>query len=228
MKVSNNFSLASSKSRTSPPIPLERDPPRALVKGEYLAYRLRNDPTDESSPTYELAVPYFNTGTCEEWLKFRANVNKVLLGQHVTTGPAKFLVARRLLHGDALSVFNAALEDAGLTETNASYELCMDALARHVFPKRAAQLQKRYMRRFVRKPVTMSTKQFAARLQELNSYLPKFPTTAPGQAVNAKLDDDEIVDIMEFGVPRSWQKKMIEHDFDAVTASIRCVYPRLH
>jgi hypothetical protein len=199
---------------------LERAEGRSLVKGEYLAYKLRNDPADDSSPTYELTVPYFSTGTCEEWLKFRANVEKVLLGQHVTTGPAKFLVARRLLTGDALSVFNAALEESGANETNASFEACMDALARHVFPKRASQLQKRYMRRFIRKPAGMTTKQFAARLVELNAYLPKFPTAAPGQATVAKLEDDEIVDIMEFGVPRSWQRKMIEHDFDVMTASI--------
>jgi hypothetical protein len=224
MKVSTNFlSNASSnagKGRINPPIPLERPEPRPLVKGEYLAYKLRNDPADDSSPTYELSVPYFSTGTCEEWLKFRANVGKVLLGQHVTTGPAKFLVARRLLNGDALSVFNAALAALGSNETNAAYESCMDALARHVFPKRALQLQKRYMRRFVRKPAEMSTRQFAARLQELNAYLAKFPTTAPGQPAPDKLDDDEIVDIMEFGVPRSWQRKMVEHDFDAMTSSI--------
>lgn len=208
------------KGRISPPIPLDRVEGRSLVKGEYLAYKLRNDPADDSSPTYELAVPYFSSGTCEEWLKFRANVDKVLLGQHVTTGPAKFLVARRLLTGDALSVFNAALAQSGANETNTSYEWCMDAVARHVFPKRASQLQKRYMRRFIRKPATMSTKQFAARLQELNAYLPKFPTAVPGQAAISKLEDDEIVDIMEFGVPRSWQRKMIEHDFDVMTASI--------
>ena len=226
MKVSttNNASNpafnSAGKGRINPPIPLERAEARPLLKGEYLAYKLRNDPADDSSPTYELSVPYFNTGTCEEWLKFRANVGKVLLGQHVTTGPAKFMVARRLLAGDALSVFNAALAALGSNETNAAYESCMDALARHVFPKRALQLQKRYMRRFVRKPANMSTRQFAARLQELNAYLSKFPTAAPGQPAPAKLDADEIVDIMEFGVPRSWQRKMVEHDFDAMTSSV--------
>lgn len=225
MKVITNNSnnpgnTSGKKGRFNPPIPLQRGEKPTLVKGEYLAYKLRNDPTNESSLTYELTVPFFSTGTCEEWLKFRANVERVLIGQHVTTGPAKFAVARRLLTGDALSVFNAALEESGLTETNTTYELCMDALARHVFPKRASQLQKRYMRRFIRKPADMSTRMFAARLQELNNYLPKFPTTAPGMPAPAKLEDDEIVDIMEFGVPRHWQQKMVEHDFDVMTSSI--------
>jgi len=219
MKVATNNNKTG-KGRITPPIALERAESHSLVKGEYLAYKLRNDPADESSPTYELSVPYFSTGTCEEWLKFRDNVEKVLLGQHVTTGPAKFTMARRLLIGDALSVFNSALLELGVNETNQSYELCMDALGRHVFPKRASQLQKRYMRRFIRKPADMTTKTFAARLQELNTYLPKFPTAAPGLASVNKLDDDEIVNIMEFVMPRQWQHKMMKHDFDVMTASI--------
>ena len=69
------------------------------------------------------------------------------------------------------------------------------------------------------KPANMSTKQFVACLQELNTYLPKFPTVAPGAPAVNKLDD-EIVNIMEFGVPRGWQRKMIDHDFDVTTTSV--------
>ena len=80
--------------KKAPPIPLERDDVRSLKRGDYLAYKLRNVPGDDSSPVYELCVPYFGTGTCEEWLKFRNNLEKVLLGQNVTTGPGnlEFLV----------------------------------------------------------------------------------------------------------------------------------------
>ena len=123
MKVTNSFfsnnnsSSGNQKGRINPPIPLERGEARPLVKGKYLAYCLHNDPADDSSPTYELSVPYFGTGSCEEWLKFRANVAKVLLGQHVTTGPAKFLVACCLLIGNALLVFNTALTALGSNET---------------------------------------------------------------------------------------------------------------
>ena len=85
----NNGSLGGpGKGRINPPIPLERAESRSLTKGEYLAYKLRNDPADDSSPTYELTVPYFSTGTCEEWIKFRANVDKVLQGQHQVLGSA--------------------------------------------------------------------------------------------------------------------------------------------
>jgi hypothetical protein len=35
-----------------------------------------------------------------------------------------------------------------------------------------------------------------------------------------KLDDDEVIDLMEFGVLRAWQKKMEEHNFDSTNTTI--------
>jgi hypothetical protein len=122
------------------------------------------------------------------------------------------------MKNDALAAFDNASH--GQNETNQSFLMALDAVTRHVFPKRAAQLQKRYMRRVVCKPATMSTKQFAARIRELNAYLPLFPAATPGGPVVTSLEDDEIVDLMEYGIPRSWQRKMIEHDFDSVTSTI--------
>ena len=205
MKV--NTPNPSQKARIVPPIPLERVENPPLEKGEYLTYKLRNNPTDDSSPLYELSVPFFGTGTPEQWLKFMENLSRVCAGQNVTNGPGKFAVARRLLKSDALAAFNEAVE--GQNETLASFDEAIAAVTRYVFPKRAAQLQKRYLRRVVRKPVDMSTKQFAARINELNSYLPKFPPATIGGPPAAKLDEDEIVHLMEFGIPRSWQQKMI-------------------
>jgi hypothetical protein len=98
--------------------------------------------------------------------------------------------------------------------------MALDAVTRHVFPKQAAQLQKRYMRCVVRKPVTMSTKQFATQICKLNAYLPLFPASTPGGPAMACLDDDKIVHLMEYGIPRSWQREMIEHDFDLVISTI--------
>jgi hypothetical protein len=215
----NQPAMANKAGRTIvPPITLERAERRSLVKGEYLEYKLRNTPGDLTSPVYSLSVPFFSTGTCEEWLKFRENLLKVLSGQNVTTGPGKYVVTRRLLQGDALAAFENAATDLP-TETNANFDEVLQAVTAHVFPKRAAQLQKRYMRRIVRKPAEMSTKMFAARIQELNNFLPLFP--AINDVIVTKLDEDEIVDVMEYGIPRSWQRKMVEHDFDSMSATVR-------
>lgn len=194
---------------------------RELEKGEYQTYKLRNTPTDPDSPTYALAVPYFSSGCVEEWLKFRRNLTKVLTGQNVTTGPAQYSVARRLLDGDALAAFNNSTTVAGHTETTVTFQSGLNEVARQVFPPRSVQLQKRYMRRFVRKPATMKTREYAARIVEINNYLPSFPPSTVGGAVPTKLDDDELVDLMEFGIPRTWQRAMVLQDFDPTDASIQ-------
>ena len=53
-----------------PPIPLEKPEKKALTKGEYHTYKLRSMPTEANSPIYELSIPFFGTGMCEEYLVF--------------------------------------------------------------------------------------------------------------------------------------------------------------
>eukprot|EP00957_Ditylum_brightwellii_P017043 1285438-Ditylum_brightwellii.AAC.1 len=44
--------------------------PRQLERGQFHAYKLRTPPADSTSPIYELSVPFFDSGTPEEWIKF--------------------------------------------------------------------------------------------------------------------------------------------------------------
>ena len=114
-------------------------------KGQYHMYKLHTNPTSATSLTYELDVPLFSTGTVEEWLRFRNNLGRVVRGQNATGPGAKFALARRSLESEALATFNnQAATDA---ETNESFEECLDKVGNLIFPKRALQLQKRYMRR---------------------------------------------------------------------------------
>ena len=75
--------------------------------------------------------------------------NKVIRGLNLTAGSAKFDLAGNLLTGDALSIFDTAAKDPHISpsETNASFEVCMDSVAYAAFPTRAELYQKRYMRR---------------------------------------------------------------------------------
>lgn len=206
--------------KIAPPVPLERPEHKDLERGEYQTYKLRNTPEDADSPTYELSIPYFTTGTCEEWLRFRKNLSKVLTGQNVTTGPPSYAVARRLLDGDALTVFNNEATSQG-NESIPHFTACLDAVARTVFPQRAVQLQKRFMRRFLRKPSTLKTREYTARLMEMNLFIPQFPPATVGGATPTALPDDEIIDLLEFGVPNSWQRTMVLQDFDPVNHTVQ-------
>ena len=206
--------------RIVPPIPLQKPEAKALEKGEYHTYKLRSNPGDNDSPTYELSVPYFSTGTCEEYLKFRTNFDKVCTGQNITTGPGKFTLARRLLEGDALTSFdNKATELAG-TETNQSCVTCLNAVRDGVFPQRAVLTQKRYMRRALQKPRTMTTREWLARVFELNNFLTRFPGTGTPEVRPNKMDDDEIKEIAEYGIPYQWQRQMRVLNFNATEKTV--------
>ena len=80
-------------------------PENTLSKGEYTVLICRTDPTDETSSSYDLPIPYFSTGTPEEWLRFVRNLSKVFVGQNLTIGPQQYACIRRLLDGNSLIVF---------------------------------------------------------------------------------------------------------------------------
>eukprot|EP00957_Ditylum_brightwellii_P168539 12828752-Ditylum_brightwellii.AAC.1 len=61
-------------------------------------------------------------------------------------GPASYAVAKTLLKGDALTVFEQA-EIACGNQTVPHFNECLDGVAEHVFPEKAGQIQKRYMQR---------------------------------------------------------------------------------
>ncbi len=209
------------KAKRIAPIPLTRPKPIKAVPGESHKYKLRTAPSDGNSPQYELTVAYFSTGTCEEWLLFRKNLFKVITGLHLTTGSARFELARNLLTGDALSIFNTTAADPTqvTSETVASFDICLDAVAYAVFPTRAELYQKRYMRRALEKPSEMTMREFMSRLQEMNEYFPSFPLDFNGKKVR-KLSDSELVEIGEYAIPQEWQDTMHLHNLDPLTAGV--------
>eukprot|EP00957_Ditylum_brightwellii_P022292 1682189-Ditylum_brightwellii.AAC.1 len=52
-------------------IALTRPTTETLERSQYHTYRLRTTPADTDSPTYKLAILFFDEGRPEEWIKFR-------------------------------------------------------------------------------------------------------------------------------------------------------------
>ena len=71
-----------------------------------------------------------------------------------------------LLLGEALAAFEGyvSAQPATFKETQETFKKALSAVTESVFPKRAAQVQKRYLRRFLRKPYKMTTKKYVARV----------------------------------------------------------------
>merc|ERR1712127_1063858 len=88
-----------------------------------------------------------------------------------------------------------------------------------VFPARALHTQKRFMRRFLRNPKDMTIRQYVGRVQEMNSMLLKFPQSSNTQPAT-ELPQDEILDLLEFGMPSTWKKAMIIQECDPVSSTV--------
>ena len=56
-------------------------------QGSYTTLKLHSNPAEENSPIYGIQVPYFKSGTCEQFLEFMDQVQAVIIGQNLTTGP---------------------------------------------------------------------------------------------------------------------------------------------
>eukprot|EP00957_Ditylum_brightwellii_P085553 6507635-Ditylum_brightwellii.AAC.1 len=125
-------------------IALQQPQARQLKQGQYHMYKLRTTPADATSPIYDLSVLFFDNGTPKEWIKFRGRLQAALKGQNVMQGPPSYAVAKTLLKGNALTVFEQVEINHG-TQSVPHFELCLDDMAEHVFPEKARQTQKCYI-----------------------------------------------------------------------------------
>jgi hypothetical protein len=194
---------------SAPPIPLDRPQREVFEDGTYVSFKLRAVPTDPDSQLYSLSVPFYNAGTPEKWILFRKNLDKVLIGQNITTGPPTYAMTRRILEGASLAKFEDSTLTRG-TETLEHFTQVLEDMGAYVFPRRALQMEKRYMRRYMRKPRKLKMREYMARVEELNNDLRYFPTFVPG----ATLHQDELLDIYEYGIPARWQSRFLLHGFD--------------
>ena len=90
-----------------------------------------------------------------------------------------------------------------------------------LLPRKILAKVKRQLRRDSRKPTNMKVRQYTAHLQRINSEeLPLIPPgNHPGRIQS--LGEDEILDILLWGTPKSWQKEMDRQGFDPLEQGIR-------
>ena len=124
-------------------VPLfDEEQPKAK-KGDFLKIDVRSVPEDPNSETFVLDVPFFQSGTPKQWLDFKKNFENVRVGQNLTTGPAQYQMARTLLKGKALCVFNIAATEHG-DETVKHFSEVMNDIMKNFFPEKPISTQKHY------------------------------------------------------------------------------------
>ena len=101
-------------------------------------------PGDSTSGKYVIKIPRFDFGAPEEWVIFIDLVQKVLLGQNVTTVPPIYECMERVLKGDAKDGFTHQANLIGSC-TVGNFTTVLATMTVDIFPTLAYQDQKRYM-----------------------------------------------------------------------------------
>ena len=196
---------------------------RDLKKTEILQLGLKTSPGVADSARYKKNAQILTDGaSCEDVILWKKDLEVILVGLELTKVIDKFNITRRLLKGGLLKAFdyaetdvvNSLKEDEEIAEKH--FTKCLQELVSHVVPKKDLQLQKHYMCWVMRKPCMVKILDFVALVQQLNEYLTYLPPFEAKQS----LPTDEILDILEFSIPNSWQKEFERTGFDPADSDI--------
>ena len=166
-----------------------------------------NNTEAPTGPKYSISIAKFGGGSPEELLEFLKMVFRVFEGQAIDIPRDRHNLMQQVLTGDALAAFNNKSEELGVM-TTVNFHKCIRHLKEHIFPDKALAYQKRYMRNAFKLPAGWSIKRYVARIVEINNYLPEFPPFEQDQ----KLQDDEILELVKYGIPVKWQHALLQQE----------------
>ena len=94
-------------------LPLIPDKPKKLTKDECITFKLRTEPANNASPTYEFTMPYlYGTEPTRSSIRFMKDFEVVITGLNITTANGMLVMARRILKGEVLSQYNQMVENS--------------------------------------------------------------------------------------------------------------------
>jgi hypothetical protein len=114
----------------------------------------------------------------------------------------------------------AAIQEFTLTAEHVTEALRL--VITNACPFKVLQKQKRYMRRYMRKPNDMKVRTYMHSLMRINiEEIPHLPPFAQDQ----RLSEDEIIEIILNVTPNSWSQEMDRQNFDPEQQSILSLLP---
>ena len=93
---------------------------------------------------YKLKVCSFSTGSVEQYILWKKDLEKLIISQNLELAGDKFTMTCKVLKGDALADFNQHAP-AAVEENDETYKECMEGIAKHIFPKNALSHQKAWL-----------------------------------------------------------------------------------
>jgi hypothetical protein len=204
-----------------PPIPLTAQTSSNDDNTEKHVYKCRQVPNDKNSPQFEETVNTFNDGSPEQWISTQKKLKIIERGQNLIRDEQRIQLVDDCIAGRAKTAFQNAIQDQPVNQVTLKKGL--RAVTEEVFPRNAARIQKRWLRRYLNKPKNMSTRDFIARVCEINNCFPYFPSRYTDDGTpypEPKLEDDELLDILYQAMPKPWQIELTKNGFDLDYSSI--------
>ena len=209
-----------------------------LTSENSIQFTLLSTPTDNDSAKYKVTARILKGGEdVRQALLWYTDTDRVLTGLNITDYSGARNILLTMLRGTPLTMFKSSLDQqaAHVRQTRAQADVANSAAimasaltdplncnpahittARRVvltnqLPYKVLAKAKRNLRRDSRKPADMKVRVYVQHLMRINNE--EIPLLPPFQA-NQNLSTDELMDILLFGTPKSWQKEMDRQQFD--------------
>ena len=179
-----------------------------LTRVDAIAKMVTSTLAGSAQDAYIAAIGEFREGrkaTAETWKK-----SNILVDQEEEEHDEDFAIRKA-----AWQKKYDALADLRMTDHTAALQaVIVDAM-----PYKAITKQKRYMRRFMKKPPNMRFRTYVAHINKINKE--EIMELPPFNGLAQTLKKDDLVDIMLNGMPTAWEDEMDKHDFDPEANSIQ-------
>ena len=195
-----------------PCIPLIDTTPIDVDKTQLVTYSLKIRPGGANDHTYKKTVRLFAEGSVTEWIETIRDLHEIWKQNSVNGAHDRAAIVRTILRDEALAHFDGSVQEQRENEDNPDEELeltvgmvdvALVAVSGAVFPHRALENQKLWMRRHLKKPSSMKYRLLQAKVLKMNNSLPLFP----GGNEDSKFSPREILEILEFSLPQLWRAK---------------------
>eukprot|EP00957_Ditylum_brightwellii_P011880 895225-Ditylum_brightwellii.AAC.1 len=103
------------------------------MKCDYHIYKLCTVPYNANLPIYNLAIPWFDTESVEEWLKIWQNLQVIITGQNITDTQGMYEITKSMLCGDTLTAFENT-EGVNRLQSEQAYKETIEDVHTHMFP----------------------------------------------------------------------------------------------
>jgi hypothetical protein len=226
------------------PLPLVPIDCKAPARDECQEFALKVDPANPASPEYKFHMRHLKgTEDARGIMAWVDDIQRVLSGLGIIDPIPAYSLYTQCMRGTALSTFEAlvrtkcadacstALAAAGddpgreaiRARTDTSFydnDILTDSLNRLMtvlMPDHILRRTKRYLHRRCRKPADMKVRTFYQYMS--NMILNELPRLPPF-AANQTLANDEVIDILLFATPNSWQVEMEKQNWDPMDHTV--------